>query len=272
MSKGLRPKNQLDKKNFQNQYFEMHHVLPKSIFPSWKYKSKNIVALTAREHFFCHQLLIKIYPCKETKIALWYLMHDKQNNSCSSKEYQKLKLDLINSGCFCTFKGKKHTEESKKRMREKSIGRHLSEETKKKLSILNSGKNNPHYGKHLSDETKKKISDSNKGKTWKMTDEQRKKNLERIKVSHQKSVRTRILNNNYKVSDETKEKIRKYFLENNHMAKKIKCIELNTVFLSIQHCIRYFKNIGKVINKKTLMKYVNTGEMYPRTSFTFETV
>lgn len=34
MNSGLRPKNQLDKKNFPNQYFELHHILPKSIFPN----------------------------------------------------------------------------------------------------------------------------------------------------------------------------------------------------------------------------------------------
>jgi group I intron endonuclease len=40
----------------------------------------------------------------------------------------------------------------------------LSEETKNKLSILNSGKNNPNYGKKLSKETRKKISESRIGK------------------------------------------------------------------------------------------------------------
>jgi endogenous inhibitor of DNA gyrase (YacG/DUF329 family) len=42
------------------------------------------------------------------------------------------------------------------------FGKHLSEETKKKLSDANKGENNPNYGKHRSEETKKKISDANK--------------------------------------------------------------------------------------------------------------
>ena len=41
-------------------YYESHHVLPKSLFPLWKYRKRNMVLLTAREHFFCHQLLSKI--------------------------------------------------------------------------------------------------------------------------------------------------------------------------------------------------------------------
>lgn len=68
---GLRPKSYWDrKKNFPNQYFEFHHILPRSLFPNWNKKESNIIALTAREHFFCHQLLTKIYPSNEMYCAL----------------------------------------------------------------------------------------------------------------------------------------------------------------------------------------------------------
>lgn len=40
----------------------------------------------------------------------------------------------------------------------------VSEETKRKLSEINKGRNHPNYGKHLSEETKKKISEAEKGK------------------------------------------------------------------------------------------------------------
>ncbi|MDR0676487.1 MAG: hypothetical protein LBF97_05560, partial [Elusimicrobiota bacterium] len=42
-------------------YYENHHILPKSLFPLWEKRKSNLVLLTAREHFFCHQLLNKIY-------------------------------------------------------------------------------------------------------------------------------------------------------------------------------------------------------------------
>ncbi len=45
-----------------------------------------------------------------------------------------------------------------------SYGKHLSEETKKKISEANKGVNSPNYGKHLSEETKKKIGEARKGK------------------------------------------------------------------------------------------------------------
>ena len=93
---GLRPKTKSQKKNFPNQYFEFHHILPRSLFPLCKERKTNIVALTAREHFFCHQLLTKIYPNHSTVSALWHLINRinfKENTriKISSKEYERIK-------------------------------------------------------------------------------------------------------------------------------------------------------------------------------------
>lgn len=87
---GLRPSKKYFKKDFEK-YFEFHHILPKSIYPKWANRKSNMVALTAREHFFCHQLLEKIYPNSGMFLALWWLANDGQNKACSSREYQKLK-------------------------------------------------------------------------------------------------------------------------------------------------------------------------------------
>jgi hypothetical protein len=53
------------------------------------------------------------------------------------------------------------------------FGKHLSEETKKKISESHKGEKNPNFGKHLSEETKKKMSEARLGK--KITEETRKK-------------------------------------------------------------------------------------------------
>ena len=45
-------------------------------------------------------------------------------------------------------------------------GKHLSAETKKKMSEAKEGENNPNYGRHHSEETKKKMAESWKGKRW----------------------------------------------------------------------------------------------------------
>ena len=72
-------------------------------------------------------------------------------------------------------KGKKHSEEAKKKMREAKKGKHLSEETKKKMAESRKGKKfseehkkkmaESHKGKHHSEETKKKLAEASKGNT-----------------------------------------------------------------------------------------------------------
>jgi group I intron endonuclease len=58
----------------------------------------------------------------------------------------------------------------------------VSEVTKRKLSEINKGMNNPNYGKHPSDETKRKICESNKGKhKGNLSEEHRKKISNRLK-------------------------------------------------------------------------------------------
>ena len=93
---GLRPRNQRQKKNFPIQYFEFHHILPKSLFPLWVKRKSNIVPLTAREHFFCHQLLTKIYPTTSMIYALFLLCNCKQYSyiRITSREYESLRKNF----------------------------------------------------------------------------------------------------------------------------------------------------------------------------------
>lgn len=65
---------------------------------------------------------------------------------------KKYKSSNTNYGYNLTFGG------------EGTLGHNLSEDTKKKISIANSGTNSSWYGKHHSDSDKKKISENNKGK------------------------------------------------------------------------------------------------------------
>lgn len=96
----------------------------------------------------------------------------------------------ISWGGDAPMRGRKHTEETKRKMSESNphlnLGMHLSPETKKKLSEAMSGENHPNYGKkhkpetiekmkannrrlalgtHVSEETKAKQRASNLGKT-----------------------------------------------------------------------------------------------------------
>ena len=117
-----------NRKKGHNIYYESHHILPKSLFPLWKTKKSNLVLLTAREHFFCHQLLTKIYPSKAMSYALFRLATD-HNHKVTSREYERIRI--MSFGKFASFYGK-----------------HQSLEVKEKIRLSKLGKNNPNYGKH----------------------------------------------------------------------------------------------------------------------------
>ena len=75
--------------------------------------------------------------------------------------------------------GKHPSEESRKKISEANKGKHLSEDTRKKLSESLNGENNPMFGKHHSEETRKKMSEATKGKH--LSEETRKKISEKLK-------------------------------------------------------------------------------------------
>jgi len=78
-------------------------------------------------------------------------------------------------------KGKKFTKEHKKKMSESQKGRLVDDTTKRKISKSLSGKNHPNFGKHLSEETKRKIGTANSG--HKVSKQTRKQISDRLKGS-----------------------------------------------------------------------------------------
>lgn len=102
-------------------YFEKHHILPKSLGGS--NDENNLVKLTAREHFICHWLLVKMYDKGTTErykmlCALWRM----SNKSSSHKEH------YINSRAY------------------EKLRIEFSERVSKELSILQAGEKNSQYG------------------------------------------------------------------------------------------------------------------------------
>lgn len=77
------------------QYYEIHHILPKSLFPEFKNLSKNkwnSVLFTAREHFIGHKLLIRMIEDKTSRAKMLHavvrLMHGSKNKTYTSREYE----------------------------------------------------------------------------------------------------------------------------------------------------------------------------------------
>lgn len=85
-------------------YYEKHHIQPKALGGS--NKKENLVRLTAREHFICHWLLVKMYDKGTTErnkmlCALWRMNHNGSKNHgvhyINSHAYEALRIEFAKS-------------------------------------------------------------------------------------------------------------------------------------------------------------------------------
>ena len=114
--------------------------------------------IRGRPYFHCmaiHRIQIHTHLGYKKGYDIHHLDHNPMNNALSNLVY------LTNS---------EHNIIHKK-------GKHPTEETKRKLSEVNKGKNNPLYGKHHSEETKRKMSEAKKGRTL---SEETKRNISEV--------------------------------------------------------------------------------------------
>lgn len=188
-----------NRKKYCGVYYEKHHILPKSLFPKWEKNKRNLVLLTAKEHYFCHKLLMKIYPFHEVLLAYVRLTNDGKRK-VSMRDYEKAKE--LNSKIMS------------ERLKKGTPG-----QWKNGNIPWNKGKSshlNKEYGNALSKGQKKRFENP----------EERRKNSERVKL--QMSSMT---------EDEKKkriEKIQKTRKENGTGRLKVRCIETKEIFNSIK--------------------------------------
>jgi hypothetical protein len=103
-------------------YVEKHHIIPRSLGGS--NKKENIVALTAREHFVCHRLLVKMTSGRD-KMKMSYAIRCLVNRE--NKYQQRYKISARTYAAIISI-------------------------TKASISKYQTGKNNPYYGKKHSEE------------------------------------------------------------------------------------------------------------------------
>lgn len=182
--------NQARNRNIEG-YKESHHIIPRSL--GGADIKDNLVDLTAREHFICHWLLIKMHT-GESKSKMMYALNgmkrtnreqERYETAITSRVYQKLKEEFCRihsqtmKGRKAHNKGKPMSEEQKAKIRatkaanpvklsaeviakrsEKIKGQKRSEETKLKMSLAAKGK----LKGPMSEEEKLKRSNTLKGK------------------------------------------------------------------------------------------------------------
>lgn len=136
-------------------YKENHHIIPKSLGGS--NKKENIVALTAKEHFICHRLLVKMTE-GNNKVKMSYAIRTmmirenpyQSRYKISSKGYESIIKETraiigkSQTGENNPYYGRTHSDEVRTLMKEKRkiqdppmLGKTHSEKTKSKLQIAN---------------------------------------------------------------------------------------------------------------------------------------
>lgn len=81
--------------------YDLHHILPRSL--GGTDDEDNLVLLTYKEHFVAHELLVKIYPTKAMKAALFVMVHSispshkEFNCKLSARKYEQIKTEYVNS-------------------------------------------------------------------------------------------------------------------------------------------------------------------------------
>lgn len=153
-------KNERHIKRKNGEYFEGHHILPKSKgglgVSSRGLNNDNIVYLTAREHFLAHWILWRIYRDRSTALAFHKMIsfNKFQERIKSSIAYEEARLAFSE-----TNKGNKYGKGQKKVITDKH---------KQAISQFMKGRwlgtRNPFYGKKHSEESKRKISETQKSR------------------------------------------------------------------------------------------------------------
>lgn len=190
----------------ENEIIEIHHIIPKSIWPGGVNVKSNLIKMPIRYHMMAHLLLSRAYPTVKKLARSAFIL---VNTYKGEKSFSTKTASIVREVWLSTWKGENHP----------SYGKKHTEEEKRHLSEVLSGKNSYWYGKHLSQETRDKLREANLGK--KASDETKQK-LSKVHLGKKQSpehVKARIQSKmrTYKHhSQETKDKISKA-----HLGKKL---------------------------------------------------
>ena len=179
-----------------NGYCEIHHIVPRCFYGS--NDDRNLVALTAREHFIAHRLLAKMRPWHNglLRAVSAFMMNGSKQRLLTSRQFEiakeslrrcevsletrtrmsraqkglkkppcteeyRLNMSRIKSG----VKLGPASEDTKAKLRKAWITRGpVSNETKAKQSAARKGENNPMFGRKHTDSAKVLISAAHIGR------------------------------------------------------------------------------------------------------------
>ena len=158
-------------------YTESHHIIPESL--GGPDTTENRTLLTAREHFICHWLLIKIYKTGEEH---WKMLNAIRIMRAENSKQQRYNTK-ITSRVYHNLKEEYAMIQSSKMMGEQNhmYGRNQTELAKQKISIANTGRVQPEHEK-----IKQKM--AQKGKKRSLFSDEWRANMSTAKVGENNSM------------------------------------------------------------------------------------
>lgn len=199
-------------------YTERHHIQPRSLGGT---DNNNLVELTAREHFICHWLLVKMTTGEDhyKMLNALRMMRAEKNGQrrydtlITARVYENMKQEYSQvqservRGQNNPMYGEKfyRSKEGKLKQRQAVLGDNngakskevkqkianskkgkkrapFSDEWRAKMAVKKQGENNPRYGVELSEETRRKIGDRIRGRKQTEEEKQRRANANRGRV------------------------------------------------------------------------------------------
>lgn len=176
--------------------YECHHIIPRSL--GGTDDKTNLTIITAREHFICHWLLIKIYPTGEEH---WKMINalrmmraegphqQRYNTKITGRVYANIREEhaRLQSERVSGDRNGAKKPEARQKVRESKLGKKRDPFTDEWLGNLSSNHKSkkPDFDGTHSEDTKKKIGDRIRGR--KQTDEEK----ERRRIANLGSKRER---------------------------------------------------------------------------------
>lgn len=184
-------------------YFEIHHIIPRSY--GGTNDKDNLIKLTAKDHFFAHILLAKIYKgkmifalnmmCKTRETThrskhIYEVFKKQISEEISKVNKNKIVTQETRNKCSESLKGRKHSVERKEINRQSHLGKTMPDEVKEKISKALTGRKKPkghgdkiaeiNRNRIFTEEHRKNISNALKGK--KIPEERVKRGIETRKL------------------------------------------------------------------------------------------
>lgn len=161
-------------------YTEKHHIMPRCL--GGTDVAENIVVLTAKEHYFVHLLLTKIYPENDSLVYALWAMCGTGKYKTSSRTYEEVKLKMSEVTkrrlkIHNPWQGKKHKPESIEKQKLSALTRKTTSinEKKRREGISKNNKGKKKSMEHTENIRKAKQGSKNPmfGKKWKIVDGKR---------------------------------------------------------------------------------------------------